>query len=62
MIKIAAVTVDHLDRQTEVAALKRASYTPLRAHSGWTVRLVVIVVGFRGVIHPAVGSSGSVRS
>ena len=25
----------------------------LRAHSGWTTHLVVLVFGYRGIIHPA---------
>ena len=52
-----AVAGDTLRRQTEIALAKRATYAPLlahlRAHSGWTTHLVVLVFGYRGIIHPA---------
>ena len=51
------VAGDTLCRQTEIALAKRATYAPLlahlRAHSGWTTHLVVLVFGPRGIIHPA---------
>ena len=52
-----AVAGDTLRRQTEIALAKRATYAPLlahlQAHSGWTVHLVVLIFGHRGIIHPA---------